>query len=108
MNYVKESKTNVLYNVPYHSDKNPVEYIFSKLRKCIQKYTFETIDDLEGILISFKCLLESENDIKNSFKHAFSLFDKNIIELKEDLKYNKQKILKDVLIFKLNQYFKSN
>jgi len=65
MNYVKESKTNVLYNVPYHSDKNPVEYIFSKLRGIIQKSEFKTIEDLEIILLSFKFLLDSQNGIKN-------------------------------------------
>ena len=39
--FAKENKIHVLYNAPYNSDKNPIEYIFSPLRKFIQKNPFK-------------------------------------------------------------------
>jgi len=39
-----EEKLHILYNVPYNSNKNPVEYVFSVLRKHIQWSLFNTID----------------------------------------------------------------
>ena len=44
LKYTKETKMHVLYNVPYNSDKNPVEYVFSFLRKVLERSEFTTIN----------------------------------------------------------------
>jgi transposase len=85
INYMNETKMKVLYNVPYHSDKNPIEYIFSMLRKTIQRETFSTLEDLESIVNCFCFMIESEK-IKNCFNHAFSLFSKTIEKLENKIK----------------------
>lgn len=33
----EEKKLNIIYNAPYKSEYNPIEYVFSLLRKQIQK-----------------------------------------------------------------------
>ena len=85
INYMDETKMKVLYNVPYHSDKNPIEYIFSMLRKTIQRETFSTLEDLESIVRCFCFMIESEK-IKKCFNHAFSLFSKTIEKLENRIK----------------------
>ena len=85
INYMDETKMKVLYNVPYHSDKNPIEYIFSMLRKTIQRETFSTLEDLESIVSCFCFMIESKK-IKNCFNHAFSLFSKTIEKLENRIK----------------------
>ena len=32
-NYIKTTNMHILYNAPYHSKLNPVEYVFSLLKK---------------------------------------------------------------------------
>ena len=71
--YTKENKTHVLYNVPYNSDKNPVEYVFSLLRKVLERSIFKTIEELTNIVNDFKNKLSSTT-LNNIFKHAFNLF----------------------------------
>ena len=71
--YTKESKIHVLYNAPYNSEKNPVEYVFASLRRYIQNNIFKTIDELD-ILIKKYINNSKESLFTNCFKHAFSLF----------------------------------
>lgn len=72
--YTKETKMHVLYNVPYNSDKNPVEYVFSLLRKVLERSIFTTIEELTIIVNNFKNNLLN-NKLNNIFKHAFNLFN---------------------------------
>jgi transposase len=72
--YVKETKMHVLYNVPY--DKNPVEYVFSLLRKVLERSEFTTINELTKIVNNFKNNLIS-NKLNNIFRHSFNLFNLN-------------------------------
>jgi transposase len=72
-NFAKENKIHVLYNAPYNSDKNPIEYIFSPLRKFIQKNPFKKIDELK-VLINQYIDIDRELSINNTFIHAFGLF----------------------------------
>ena len=74
--YTKETKMHVLYNVPYNSDKNPVEYVFSLLRKVLERSEFTTINELTKIVNEFKNNLIS-NKLNNIFRHAFDLFNLN-------------------------------
>ena len=72
--YAKETKMHVLYNIPY--DKNPVEYVFSLLRKVLERSKFTTINELTKIVNNFKNNLIS-NKLNNIFRHAFNLFNLN-------------------------------
>lgn len=72
--FTRETKIHVLYNVPYNSDKNPVEYVFSLLRKVLERSTFKTIEDLTSIVNNFKNNLSSIK-LNNIFNHAFNLFN---------------------------------
>jgi len=64
--YTKDTKMNVLYNVPY--DKNPVEYVFSLLRKVLERSEFTTINKLTKIVNNFKNNLIS-NKLNNIFRN---------------------------------------
>ena len=37
MKYVRENKLHILYNVPYHSETNPIERVFSVLKNEINR-----------------------------------------------------------------------
>jgi transposase len=49
----KDYKLNVIYNAPYQSKYNPIEYIFSLLRKQIQKKSNKTYNELINIINDF-------------------------------------------------------
>lgn len=69
----REEKLHILYNVPYNSNKNPVEYVFSVLRKHIQRSVFNTIDELDNIIKDF-IKITKNTLFNNCFTHAFNLF----------------------------------
>jgi len=71
--FAKETKIHALFNVPYNSEKNPIEYVFSLLRKVLEKSMFQTIEDLTVIMNDFKKNISSIS-LNNIFEHAFSLF----------------------------------
>jgi len=71
--FAKETKIHALYNVPYNSDKNPVEYVFSLLRKVLERSVFKTIEDLTEIVNNFKKNILNST-LNNIFNHAFNLF----------------------------------
>jgi len=66
----------VLYNVPY--DKNPVEYVFSLLRKVLERSEFTTINELTKIVNNFKNNLIN-NKLNNIFRLGSVLLVKNYI-----------------------------
>jgi len=71
--FAKETKIHALFNVPYNSEKNPIEYVFSLLRKVLEKSMFQTMEDLTVIMNDFKQNISSIS-LNNIFEHAFSLF----------------------------------
>jgi transposase len=82
-NYAKEEKINVLYNVPYHSETNPIETIFSILKNKINRCVNDTREDIIKILVEFKkTYKKSLNKIYNNSgcflkTPAFSLYLNN-------------------------------
>ena len=74
-NVFKNNKMHVLYNAPYHFDKNPIEFFFSLLRKEIQKNIFNNIDELTILIDNFKTK-NKNNCLNNIFNHSFNLFNK--------------------------------
>ena len=74
-NYAKKEKINVLYNVPYHSETNPIETIFSILKNKINRSVNNTREDIIKILVEFKkTYTKSLNKIYNN---SFSLYLNN-------------------------------
>lgn len=71
-NYCLNNKINIIYNVPYHSQFNPIEYIFSLLRNDILYNDNNTFEDIIKIINNFKKNISSDK-IKNIFNHSFNL-----------------------------------
>jgi len=74
-NKIKEDyKLNIIYNAPYQSKYNPIEYVFSLLRKQIQKYSNKSYNELIKIINIFIKNIE-ENKLYNIFNHVIKLFN---------------------------------
>lgn len=76
-NFAINNKMHILYNAPYHSDKNPIEYFFSLLRKEIERNIFNSIEELTLLINNLKKKINN-NCLNNIFRHSFELFN-NII-----------------------------
>lgn len=70
----KDYKLNVIYNAPYQSKYNPIEYVFSLLRKQIQKYSNKSYIELINIINNFNKNIE-ESKLTNIFNHVIKLFN---------------------------------
>jgi len=73
--YVNNNNFNVIYNIPYHSELNPIEYIFSILRKDLLNNDNSTFKNIINTIVTF---------IKNfNNKISYNIFNKcfNIINL---------------------------
>ena len=68
----------VVYNAPYHSEFNPIELVFSLLRKELQKGNNKTKDDIINIINNFKNNMNNNksNVLNKIFKHSFKCMDK--------------------------------
>jgi len=65
---------NIIYNIPYHSHLNPIEYVFSLLRKKILNGDIKNIQDIVNIILSFKKNIDK--------KHVINIFSKCLKEIK--------------------------
>jgi transposase len=72
----KNFKLNVIYNAPYQSKYNPIEYVFSLLRKKIQKDSNKTYESIINIINKFKKEID-ENKLKNIYNHVIKLLNYN-------------------------------
>ncbi len=73
-NEIAKNKWDIIYNIPYHSHFNPIEYVFSLLRKKINNSNVETFEQLVKTIIEFK---------KNINKlHVKNIFNKCLNEIK--------------------------
>jgi transposase len=50
---IKENKINVIYNIPYFSKYNPIEYIFSLLRKEIENNNCNSEKEIINVIEEF-------------------------------------------------------
>ncbi len=50
---IKKDKINVIYNIPYYSKYNPIEYVFSLLRKEIQNCCCNTTNEIIKVVDNF-------------------------------------------------------
>ena len=68
-NKIKDDyKLNIIYNAPYRSKYNPIEYIFSLLRKQIQKKSNKTYGETINIINDFNKNIK-ESTKTNIFNH---------------------------------------
>jgi transposase len=75
-NSVIKNNWNIIYNVPYHSHLNPIEYVFSLLRKkLLNDNNVSTYDDIINTLLSFKKNINPQ--------HITNIFNKCLKEIKE-------------------------
>jgi transposase len=66
--FINDNNFNVIYNIPYHSELNPIEYIFSLLRKELLTYDNSTFKQIINIIVKF---------IKNfNSKYSYNIFNK--------------------------------
>lgn len=72
--YYNEFKLNIVYNAPYLSKFNPIENVFSLLRKYIQKGINNTKDDIIIIINNFRKNINSTH-LTNIFNHCFTLLE---------------------------------
>jgi hypothetical protein len=66
---------NVIYNAPYHSEFNPIEYVFSLLRKNIERNINNSKENIINIINTFNRNISSLF-LKNIFNHSFELMEK--------------------------------
>ncbi len=70
--FVKDKKINLLFNVPYCPEYNPIEYMFSKLKKIVR----DSVNNnklcslTSNIINALKCI--TTNNLSNFFSHSFS------------------------------------
>ena len=70
-NDIIKNKWNIVYNIPYHSHLNPIEFVFSLLRKKINNSNVETLKQLIDTIILFKKNI-NKNHIKNIFNKCLN------------------------------------
>lgn len=70
-NYILESKLNVIYNIPYHSELNPIEYIFSLLRTQILSSNNFSFESIVKVITDFKKNI-NKNSVLNIFNKCFN------------------------------------
>jgi len=64
------TKFNVVYNIPYHSELNPIEYVFSLLRKKLLSNINNSFDSIIQTIVDFKKSI-NENIVHNIFEKCF-------------------------------------
>jgi transposase len=65
--YVEKKNINIIYNIPYCSEFNPIENVNSMIRKEALYNKNKTIMDIENVLIEFK-----KKDHKKEFQHIYN------------------------------------
>ena len=70
----EENKFNIIYDAPYQSKYNPIEYVFTLLRKQIQKYSNKSYNQLINIINNINKNI-TESKLKNIFNHVIKLFN---------------------------------
>lgn len=72
VNYLTENNIKHIYNVPYSPEYNPIEYIFSKVKKNIKNMSNSKVTDLRNnIQLSYSTI--NQSDLTNTFNHSFNL-----------------------------------
>jgi transposase len=73
-NYLKEKNMHILYNAPYHSELNPIEYVFSLLKKIISKNISKSKEDIIKSILILKNTITPKT-LNNIFNHSLNEMD---------------------------------
>jgi transposase len=65
----KEKKINIIYNAPYKSEFNPIEMIFSLLRKKLNKKIVKNEESILEVIKEFEIKIKKE-ELENIFNHC--------------------------------------
>ena len=76
--YLEESKMNMVYNAPYHSETNPIENIFSMFRNYLNRNITVTKSNLILSIDNF-IKIDNKEKFNNIFKHSCNMI-KSFIE----------------------------
>ena len=68
---IDRNKWNIIYNIPYHSHLNHIEYVFSLLRKKLLNNNITSFNDIVNTLMEFKKTI-NKNHIINIFNKCFN------------------------------------
>jgi transposase len=75
--HIKDNNLKVIYNIHYCSEYNPIEYIFSLLRKKLLNEEINNEKDIIKIIVKFKKEIN-----KNHFKN---IFNKYLLAIESDI-----------------------
>lgn len=64
--FIKNNNLKIIYNIPYSSQFNPIEYVFSLLRKKLLNEEINNKEDIIKIILNFKKEI-NKNHVKNIF-----------------------------------------
>ena len=70
--FYKEKKLNVVYNAPYQSKFNPIEMVFSLLRKKLNKEIVKDEDSINNVIKMFIENIKKET-LENIFNHSIKI-----------------------------------
>ncbi len=86
-NYTKEQKLNVIYNIPYNPETNPIENVFGWLKNSVKRKKNSTEIDIKTSIINYLKKITSEQ-LNATFERAFN-FEKYESEyLKSLIEFN--------------------
>lgn len=71
---IKKDKINVIYNIPYHSKYNPIEYVFSLLRKEIQNCCCNTTNEIIKVVDDFIKNI-NERTLVNIYNNVYKMLN---------------------------------
>lgn len=76
--YIATTKINLLYNIPYNPESNPIEHVFNKAKQITRKQNTTTEELLnDAIIKGFKSI--SRTNLRNFYKKSFdTLLNKKI------------------------------
>ena len=69
--YAIDNKIKLIYNVPYHSHLNPIEYVFSLLRRDIENNLCKDLDDIILTIDKFINNIKKTNKIYKTKTNIF-------------------------------------
>ena len=70
MKYIREHKLHILYNVPYHSETNTIEIVFSVLKNKINRNPNDTIEDIIKSILNVKNTI-TDSTLTNKYLQLF-------------------------------------
>jgi len=68
--YLLKKSQQILYNVPYNPETNPIEQMFGKCKNYVRKTFPQTLKQLESSITQSLKQVTPEN-LSNYFKHSF-------------------------------------